>query len=275
VKRLGIDVDGLPGATWGPPPAGKGFSIVAVPDGYRLWMRQRIFAEAIVFGGPWFEGSAPVVFSGFTGGPFWQGEAPSCSSRMHGAVPARWSGFAPANWTDDGIDVELGEGELALTTCAAKAIQFARGRAAAIVPGFLYGLRVSRPTGGDDLYVFMPRASQLAAAGDPEAPLDAADSGPFTRLTFSLSTGSAASASLRLSPASLRLWSTLRTTHGPVPTFEEKTNAEQNLLLDLDVSAVDDKRALASISMSVPPGVDPKPFAPLLAAAKSKLKADR
>jgi hypothetical protein len=115
----------------------------------------------------------------------------------------------------------------------------------------------------------MPRGAQVAAAGDPETSLEAIDSGSFTRLTFSLAPGSAASASVRVSPASLRLWKAMRSTGSSVPSFQETTTAEQNLLLDFDVSVADD-RSLASLSFAVPHRADVKPFAPLLEALQLK-----
>jgi hypothetical protein len=271
-KKVTFDVDALPLADWTEPPAGKGFSLVPVPDGYRLYMRSHIFAEAIVFGAQWNQGAAPVAFSGFTGGPFWQGAPPGCGGHEHGEVPARWSGFSPSNWTDDGIDVEIGEGMLERATCATKAHDIVSARAAAIVRGYVYGLRV-RWVGriddsGDVLYVFLPRGSQVAAAGDPEAPLEASDSGAFTRLAFSLGPGSAASASVRVSPEAMRLWSTLRSTGSPIRAFQEKPEAEHNLLLDFDVAALDAGRTAASLTYAVPPGADPKAYAGFLSAVK-------
>ena len=272
-KRLAVDVDGLPSMTWRDPPSRRGFSIVATGDAWLLRMRAPLLAEAIVYGRPSYEGSSAVIYSGFTGGTFWQGDASSCGSGVRGEVPARWSGFSPKNWTDEGIDVEVGEGELTLATCRGRTLQFASGRAAALVNGFVYGLRVTRPSGttgpSETLYLFLPRASQVAASSDPGSLTETADAGSFTRLSFVVTRGKAAAASVRLSAAALRMWSALRARGSPVPGFEDTAEAESNLLLDVDVSAVDDTRMLASLSFSVPAGVDAKPYAKLLAAVKT------
>jgi hypothetical protein len=182
---------------------------------------------------------------------------------------ALWSGFSPEGWTRDGVDVEMGTGDLDLETCSASARRSLHGRAAAIVPGYVYGLRTlaEDETGPGRLVMFLPRGAFVSTTGDPTTPIDASNTGSFTRLTFPLARQAAASAVVRLSPASLALWSSLRATGAPVWAFDDKSAPHDDLLLEVDVSRQDDV-ALGTVSLAVPPGKSRAPYAALLAAAK-------
>jgi hypothetical protein len=267
VQTLRFDIEKLPVATWGEPTPGAGFRLRKIPDGWRLWVRSHIFAEVIVATAP--STGSKVLFTAFTGGAFADGDVPACGTRARGTQMALWSGFSPDGWTRDGVDVEMGTGDLDLETCSASARRSLHGRAAAIVPGYVYALRTlaEDEAGAGRLVVFLPRGAFVSTAGDPTTPIDASNTGSFTRLTFPLAPQAAASAVVRLSPASLALWSSLRATGAPVWGFDDKSAPHDDLLLEVDVSRQDDL-ALGTISLAVPPGKSRAPYAGLLAAAK-------
>ena len=273
-QTLRFDVDALPIATWGEAWHEAGFTLHKLRDGWSLWVQTTIFAEVIVTAG----GSSsekrtqPVGFSAFTGGSFAEGSVPSCGPGNRGKRLAVWDGFAPAGWTDDGIDVEMEEGDYDPATCRGKAVRSLRGRASALVPGYVYAIR-AREEDDDDhvkesLVVFLPRGALVSTASDPRNALAASNTGAFTRLTFPLAPGTAGSASLRLSPASLALWARLRQTQGSSP-FTAATALSANLLLGVDVVWQGDAR-LGSLSLAVPRAKDRGAFAGLLAAAKKR-----
>ncbi len=267
VQTLRFDVEKLPVATWGEPTAGAGFSLRKIPDGWRLWLRSHIFAEVIVATAP--STGSKVLFTAFTGGSFSDGDVPSCGTRARGTQMALWSGFSPDGWTRDGVDVEMGTGDLDLETCSASARRSLHGRAAAIVPGYVYGLRTlaEDETGPGSLVVFLPRGAFVATGADPTMPIDASNTGSFTRLTFPLAPQAGRSAVVRLSPASLALWSSLRATGAPVWAFDDKSAPHDDLLVEVDVSRQDDV-AIGTIALAVPPGKSRAPYAALLAAAR-------
>jgi hypothetical protein len=258
-----FDPDALPVATWGEPRATAGFALRPKGNGYRLWLRSRLFAEVVVEN---TRGGAE--FSAFTGGSFFEGTPPECGPGHAGSFPARWAGLAPRHWTDTGVDIEMGDGDFDLASCDARPRVSIQARAAAIVPGFVYGLRVRRGEDDETLFVFLPRAVLVSAAGDPSAPIALSNTGPFTRLSLPLERGGARSASVRVSPASLRLWSRLRTTIAPVWSFEDTTAAHDALLVNVDAAWQDDRK-LGSISLALPRRHDKRPYAALVAAAES------
>lgn len=262
-----FDPAALPVATWGEPRAAAGFSLRTRGSGYRLWLRSRLFAEVVVE-----DTRGSGEFSAFTGGSFFQGTPPECGSGHAGTFPAHWAGLSPRHWTDDGVDVEMGEGSFDLSTCAARPRVSIQARAAAIVPGFVYGLRV-RPSEGDDetLLVFLPRGVLVSAAGDPAQPMALANTGPFTRLSMTLERGAARSAAVRVSPASIRLWSRLRTSISAAWGFDDQSGARDALLVSIDVVWQDDRK-LGSVSLALPEHRDRSPYAALLAAAGAVTK---
>lgn len=257
-----FDPDALPVATWGEPRSTAGFALHARGNGYRLWLRSRLFAEVVVEN---TRGAAE--FSAFTGGSFFEGTPPECGRGHAGSFPARWAGLAPRHWTDDGVDVEMGDGDFDLASCDARPRVSVQARAAAIVPGFVYGLRVRRGDDDDEtLFVFLPRGVLVSAAGDPSAPIALANTGPFTRLSMQLERGGARSAAVRVSPASLRLWSHLRTTIAPIWSFEDTTAPHDALLVNVDAAWQGDRK-LGSISLALPRHHDKRAYAALVAAA--------
>jgi hypothetical protein len=270
VRTKRFDVAALPVAEWGPAAKGTGFSLRRTPGGWNLWVRTTLLAEILVAGGgprtP--TGASAVGFTAFTGGDFGQGDIPDCGAGHLGTRLAVWSGFSPAGWTDDGVDVEMGDGDYDLATCSAQPKRSLVGRAAAVVRGFVYALRTrqqddeGRPL--ESLVVFMPRGSLVATASDPAMPLQAANTGPFTRLTFRLRESSAGTASVRVSPAAMALWTRLRS-RAWTTGFIDRTRAQDDLLVGIDVAWQDDVR-LGSISLALPAGRDARPYAKLLAA---------
>ncbi len=273
-QTIRFDVDALPVATWGEAWQGAGFTLRKVREGWSLWVRTTIFAEVIVTAtAPSSEkGTTPVGFTAFTGGSFGEGSVPACGPGSVGQRLAVWDGFGPAGWTDDGMNVEMEEGDFDLATCAATPVRSLRGRASAVVRGYVYAVR-ARDTADDgndreSLVVFLPRGSLVATASDPRTPFDASNSGPFTRLTFPLERGRGGSASLRLAPGALAMWARLRQMAGPVALTDASALGD-NLLLGVDVAWQGDVR-LGSVTFSVPNGKARKGYAGLLAAAKKQ-----
>ena len=265
VQTLPFDVDELPVADWSGPTAGAGFNLRGVPDGWTLRIRSHVFAEVVVATTP-IHGSR-VVFTAFTGGSFSRGDVPKCGPGVSGTLMAMWSGFSPDGWTRAGMDVEMGIGDFDLTTCSATPRRSLHGRAAAIVPGFVYALRTRDEDSGasEKLVVLLPRGAFVSTGADPMAPIDASNTGSFTRLTFPLVPGTGGSAAVRLSAASLSLWSSLRGKAAPVGGGGDRSAIHDDLLLEVDVSRRDDA-SLGMLSLAVPPGTSRKPYADLLAA---------
>jgi hypothetical protein len=270
---LRFDVDALPVAEWDEPRRGAGFVLHKTKDGWNLWVSTTLFAEVIVAtGATHLEGAARVSFTAFTGGRnFGVGVPPVCGTDTLGSRLAFWSGFAPAKWTDAGVDVEMEDGDFDLATCTATPKRSLFGRAGAIVPGYLYALRVrDEDTAGrssESLVVYMPRGALVSTTVDPTTPLNASNTGPFTRLTLPLERGTAGAASVRVSPASLSLWSRLRRAGGFVPSFDDPTPPHDDLLLGVDVAWQGDAR-VGTVTFAPPPGRDARPYSKLLAAAK-------
>ena len=271
-KALRFDVDGLPVASWGEAVRGAGFTLHRTRDGWTLWVSTTILAEVVVatISADRPEGAAHVGFTAFTGGSgFGRGMPPSCGMDRLGTRIAFWSGFAPAGWTASGVDVEMEEGDYDLATCSASPKRSLRGRAAAIVPGYVYGLRVRDEDDAgrthESLVVFMPRGALVSTASDPTMPLNASNTGPFTRLTFPLEPGTAGSASVRVTPQAVALWTRLHAMRGLV-TIDETTAPHDALLLGLDVACQGDVRA-GTLSLAPPPGPAAKAYAKLFAAA--------
>lgn len=260
-KPIRFDPDALPVATWGEPRATEGFSIHPHGNGYRLWLRSRLFAEVVVE-----NTRGATEFSAFTGGSFFEGTPPECGPGHTGSFPAHWAGLAPRHWTDAGVDVEMGDGDFDLASCDAHARASVQARAAAIVPGFVYGLRVRRDEDDETLFVFLPRGVLVSSAGDPDPPIALSNTGPFTRLSMRLERGGARSAAVRVGSESLRLWSHIRTTLAPVGSFEDRTAPHDALLLSVDATWQDDRK-LGSISLALPQRRDERPYAGLVAAA--------
>ncbi len=266
-RPVRFDVDTLPLATWGPPKAGGGFSMTETQKAFRVTIRSPLFAEIVV------PSAIPSsAFEIFTGGSFSSGELPHCGPRHLGSAFTYWSGISARGWTDGAVIVEMGRGSFDYVTCNATPTASIAARAAAIVPGYVYGLRV-RSAGSElepateQLFVFLPRGVLVAAGGDPNLPLNASNSGAFTRLTLPADAGTAGSASLRVSPASLRLWGELRRTGRPVWSFADKASASQELLLGVDVVSQGATR-LGSVTVSMPPMMSTVPYEALFRALR-------
>ena len=276
MQTLRFDVDAVPVATWGPAWSGAGFKLERIRDGWKLWVRTTEFAEVIVTASGVYgeKGTSRVGFSAFTGGSFADGDVPRCGPGTSGRRLAVWNGFAPAGWTDDGVDVEMEEGNYELATCSGTPIRSLRGRASALVPGYVYAVRARNDDEGEEsesLVVFLPRGVMVSTAADPTMLLNASNTGPFTRLTFPLARGTAGSASLRLSAASLALWAGMRRMR-PATSFHDASTAHDDLLLGLDVVWQGSSR-LGALSFSAPGSKDRRAYAGLLAAAKKRATA--
>jgi hypothetical protein len=271
---LHFDPKALPTAAWGDPSPGAGFTLRPTTDGWHLWMRTALFAEVVVAAEASVPNGAsvPVQFVAFTGGPFGRGSAPPCGGLVKGTRIATWGGIAAHGWNDAGVDVEMDEGDLDLATCSATARRTLAGRAAAIVPGFVYALRVQddgEELGTESIVAFLPRAALAGVAADPTAPVLASNTGSFTRLTFRLGREGAGASSLRLTPASMDLWARMRANHAPKgAVWEDGTQAHLGLLVGLDVVRQADVE-LGTLSVALPPGVDGRPFAKLTNAVQS------
>ncbi len=241
-------------ATWGEEPDQRtGFWLAPRGGGYHFILRRPFFAEILVDG---------LAFATFTGISFGSGEPPKCGPGQKGVLFARWSGFAPEGWTDDGVDVELADADYHRETCTATPRLVAKARARAIAPGFAYAMRLKLVASGDDkderLVVFLPAGQMIATTGDPGHPLDESDSGPFTRLSLPLAPGRAASAAVRVSPAALRLWRGLRRSKLPRAAFDESSPSE-DLLVSLDIAWQSGKKT-ALLSLGVPVTGDSKAY---------------
>jgi hypothetical protein len=276
VTTLRFDVDALPVAEWGPPARGSGFSLQASQDGWTVRLRPRLFAELAVSMPPSRQRSAGnfTSFNGFTtftgASGFGVGEVPRCGAGHVGAGIAAWSGFSPRDWTEDGMNVELDSGDYDLQTCHARPRRSLVGRARAIVRGFVYALRAREQ--GDDgrplesLVVFLPRGAMVSTAADPATTVQAANTGPFTRLTFPLRDASAGTANLRLSPLSMRLWRYLQQGLRAFAVVDA-ARFQDDLLVGIDVASQGDRR-IGSIAVALPEGQDAKPYAKLLEAMR-------
>jgi hypothetical protein len=273
VKAVRFDVDMLPVATWGRASPRSGYSITGTASRYRVVIRGPWFAEIVI--------RQPVSsFDIFTGGTFGAGDPPRCGPRPLGApkYPTYWSGISARGWTDAALNVELGRGEFDVGTCVGVPVASLSARAAAIVPGFVYGLRVLIPPtpidpGQEQLIVFLPRGALVSAGGDPHAPLQTANTGSFTRLTLPTDPGTSGSASVRLSPAALGLWTALRKTGRPVWAFQDAFKTDNDLLLGVDVVSEGERgkagARTGSVFVSLPKNAYPLAYERLLSAVSS------
>jgi hypothetical protein len=224
-----FDLDALPHTSWGGP-IGTRFDVFTVRIGsnvsFQVVVHGVTFAELDVLGA-----RPEDDFAAFTG-PFFRGDPPSCGPGK-GTRAARWAGLHRLGWTDDGVNVELGRGTLDLVTCRTTGDAAVRARAGAIVPGYVYALRVA-DKGHESLWVFMPRGTLVSAGGDPRSPLQTSNTGAFTRVTLPLEENSATSATVRVSPASLASWNRVRRGGASVDVVDP-TTPSQSMLVSLDV----------------------------------------
>lgn len=263
-ETVRFDVDAIPVATWGPPSRKAGFNLTVKQEdqSYHLIVHTYLFAETILLG--------TNEFTAFTGGPFFSGTLPKCGASERGTRAARWMGFSPNRWTDDGIDVEMGEGDFDVASCKTTATASLFARAKALVPGYVYALRVHDER--DSLYVILPHAALVSAGGDPSAPLNASNTGTFARVRLPLAKDTAASAAVRISPTALGLWDQLRRTGLPVHDFaDDRFMTSDSLLVTVEVSAQGDVK-VASLSFALPRTAYAADYAPLLRAARSQAR---
>jgi hypothetical protein len=270
-RSIRFDVDALPVATWGAPLPDAGFVLHAIPDGWSVFVRTTLYAEVVVAASASYEehGTSRVGFSAYTASSFAAGDVPPCGKGHTGRRLAVWGGMAPAGWTDEGVDVEMDQGDYDLSTCQALPKRSLRGRARAVVRGFVYALRLreepedDRP-GPESLLVLLPRAAMVSASADPDRPIQTTNTGTFTRLTFPLTVGEAGTASVRVSAPALQLWGALRA--GRRMPMIEGTKLDEDLVVGVDVTSDVDRRS-GSISFALPRSADRRPFQRLLAAA--------
>jgi hypothetical protein len=251
VKALRFDVGALPVAIWGRPNKRAGYWLRENRDEFKVTIRGPYFAEVNI--------RRPTSwFTVFTGGSFGVGDPPRCGPGHRDSTVTYWTGISARGWTDTGVDVEMGRGNFEASICAGVPLVLLEARAAAIVPGYVYGLRVETPPtplepGDEQLVVFLPRGQLVAAGGDPSFPLGTTNTGPFTRLTLPSNPGSAGSASVRVSAASIDLWTKLRSTGRPVWSFNDEAAVDDDVLVGVDVVSQGTTR-LGSVLVSVPPG---------------------
>ena len=262
-RTIHFDVGALPLGRWGEPSRPHGFRIAPLGhDAFRLWIDSTLYAEIVVS-----SSRRALEFAAFTGGMFSQGVPPECGKNHLGRFPARWVGIDPRGWKDADVGVEMGSGIFDVGTCSASARLTIETRARAILPGFVYALRV-RQEEGEALIVFLPHAAMVSASGDPNFPLDQSNSGPFTRLTLPIVAGEGQSAAVRVSSASLRLWGRLRKTIAPVWSYDDPAAPREDLLVALDVVSQAGS-TMGTLTLSLPPRKDARPYAKLLSAARA------
>jgi hypothetical protein len=262
-RTIHFDVDTLPVGKWADPSRPHGFRISPLGnDAFRLWIDSTLYAEIVVS-----STRRSLEFAAFTGGMFSQGVPPECGKGHIGRFPTRWAGIDPRSWKDADVGVEMGIGDFDVATCSASARLTIETRARAILPGFLYALRV-RQEDSEALVVFLPRAAWVSASGDPNFPLEQSNSGPFTRLTLPIVVGEGQTAAARVSAASLRLWSRLRQTIAPVWSFEDPAAPREDLLVGLDVISQAGS-AMGTLTLSLPAKKDARPYAKVLSAARA------
>lgn len=238
---LQFDVDALPVVAWGDARAGTGFTLTehtqSTPVGeqtrYHMATTGSVYTEVVVE-------QRTGEFAAFTGGPFGSGAPPPCRSDSRlPPLTTSWIGFS--TFTDRRMDLEMGIGSFDPRTCAGSPSRSLSGMAAAIVPGFVYAVRTRERDEEESLVVVLPRGRMVSATGSPIAPFRTADTGAFTRLTFPLVASTAASASVRVSPASLRLWEQLRKGRS-VTDFVDPSMAHEDLLVGLDIVCQGEQR---------------------------------
>jgi hypothetical protein len=245
VTSVHFDVRALPLARFDAPKEHTGFWIRGSAGRYRVFIRGPLFAE-IVVRQPDFSS-----FSVFTGGDFGVGDSPKCGPRLAETSPAYWTGFSAVDWADSGVDVEMGIGTFYARNCAG-------------VPSKTLSARAEE----ERLVVFLPRGRLVATGGDPASPLASSNTGPFTRLTLRIEPGGASSASVRLSPASIDLWTTLRKTMLPVWSFKEDFVVDHDLLVGVDVVS-QGETTLGSVFLSLPQAQSvPTVYGDLISAAR-------
>ncbi|HEY1694291.1 MAG TPA: hypothetical protein VGG39_19110 [Polyangiaceae bacterium] len=275
VRTLRFDVDALPVATWGPAWGAAGFTLRRTGNGWTVFVRTTLYAEVVLSESAAYEdqGTSRLGFSAFTGAAdFGRGLPPPCGRGHTGKRLAIWGGIAPAGWTDAGVDVEMNEGDYDLATCDAAPRRSLRGRAAALVKGYVYAVRVIEAGEDGDpvseaVVVYLPRGAMVSATADPDLPIETTNTGTFSRLTFPLTRDAAGSASLRIAPASLRLWSRLRAGTPLATAFEDTSAAHDDMLVGVDV-AWEGKQRFGSIAVGVPAVPDRRMYAGFLAAVR-------
>jgi hypothetical protein len=261
-RSVHFDLDALPTAEWKPADGASVYTVGKLgPSVFRLWVHQAAYVEVVVN-----DPGGAMLLSVFTGGTFGQGEPPACGPAHHGTFPTHWAGVLPKGWTDGGIDVVMGKGDFSATTCAGTARVAIAARAAAIVPGFVYGLRLEEED-YETLVVFLPRGAMVSTSGDPSDASVRASTGPFTRLSLPVDPGVGATAVLRVSPTSLAAWAHMRQTTSFMGALVDPAVIHDDLLVNVDVVSQGQAKT-GEVTFAVPRGRDPGPYVQLLAAAK-------
>jgi hypothetical protein len=256
-------------ASWKSLPSREAFRLTPRSNGYHFVLERPLLAEIMINGASSREKlprMGRTAWAAFTGGSFFHGEAPPCGPGHVGVVAARWAGFAPKGWTDDGVDVELADGDFHRETCNATTRLVAKARARAIVPGFAYATRLKVDFAGEladeRLVVFLPYGQMISTSGDPDFLLDEGDAGPFTRLTLPIGPGRTASAAVRVSPKAVTTWRQLRA--GRIARDEaDESRPSEDLLVTLDVVWGD--RKTMTVSIALPTGKDPTAYGKAIA----------
>ncbi len=248
IASLRVDAARLPLVRWGPPEASSRVRVTASgPARYGFLVDRVSFAEFTI----------DDDFGAFTGEDFFHGSFPACGTRARRGRAA-WRGFSQRNWTDSGVDVEMSRGSFDFLSCAAAADTTIRGRAAALVPGFIYALRLE-DMASQYLWVLLPRAS-LASASE-----DAAASGSFSMATLLLEPHQSAAAALRISPAALATWRRMRRARD---VKGQSDQVSDGLLVSIDVDPSPNDDLAISIAFALPRGGHERDFAAILDAVR-------
>jgi hypothetical protein len=196
------------------------------------------------------------IFGGFTGENFRRGEWPACPDKR-ARQWSQWVGFNRDKWTDAGVDVMMSRGDFDFETCKAQPEATLRARAAALVNGWVYALRVDD---GETRSLFILAPSAVLAS----ATEDAAESGPFSVVTLPLGPGHDAAAVLRVAAGALPDWRNMRAS-GRESRAREPTTPSP-LLLTIEVAAKAGADPDVTIVASLAGGANRRDYAALLDA---------
>jgi hypothetical protein len=218
-----VDAETLPIATWGPPRKDSWLSFFAGPEGFPRFHVEGVSYAEVRTGD----------FLGFTGkidgfaSDAWPECGPGRPSR-----PATWRGISVVDWNDSRVTIMMSRGVLDGAACLATATTTLVGRAAAIVPRFVYALRFDR-----SIYVVMP-AGPLAVATDGRA-----GHGSFSAIVLPLEAHHEAAAAVRISNFGLERWKAMP----QLSSLEPETSADPSTcpLATVEVRARGDRLVVA------------------------------
>lgn len=207
-----VDLTGVPRAEWSGPEKGARFSIAIEHQEFPT--KQAPATTLSVWGSRYTEVTIGGAFEGFTGGLSSRNHFRGQCGDVESAAPAiaRWVGFD--SFDDTHLVLRAHDGDFDYRTCVGSPHQSLQGAAKALVPGYVYALRVPQPS-RDALLFVMPPASFAAVTALPfEQPL-LVSSGPFGRVTLPLDAGANA-VLVHWGAASMRAWDAVKKGREPV-----------------------------------------------------------